>query len=559
MKESDLKKLVLKYTLQNAVFYDGKANEGAVLGKVLASQSQLRKDVASVKKVISDVVKDVNKLSFEEQKKKLEGVDPKMLKKVVKVEEVLPALPEAHEGKVVTRFAPAPTGPLNIAHVLRAVFINYEYAKMYKGKFLLRLEDTDPTKIKKEYYDWIKLDLTHLGVKWDKLIIQSERMNDYYKVAEHLIREKKMYVCICSQEKFKQSKIKKQNCQCRESDSLDMWEKMLSGKLKEGQAVVRLKTSMSDPNPALRDPAMLRISHEEHPLQKRKYFVWPLYNFAVTVEDYKEKITHVFRGKEHEHNTSIQKKLYKIMGWKMPVFINFGMIYFPGEKLHTRDIKGMIERKEVSGWDDPRLCTVQALLRRGFQPEAFRQCALGCGLSKTDIKFEFEKLENANRKIVDSIANRYMVVISPVVIKIENLLKQAKMKKGGNLKIQKHPEKPATKTVPLGKHVYISESDAKTFKGKEVRLMELFNVKIDKKTTLAKDYNKFSPKTQKIQWVSEPNVNVKILMPGNQITAIGENSMKELKPGDIIQMIRVGFARVEKVTSKEVTVVFAHK
>ena len=558
MKQDEVKKLVLEYCLQNAIFYKGKASEGAVLGKILACQCQLRKDIDTVKKMVSETVKEVNKMPPEKQRKMLEDLAPEMLKKEVKEQELLPPLPGAQEGKVVTRFAPAPTGPLHVGHVLRAVFINLEYAKKYKGKFLLRFEDTDPSKLKSEYYDWIKEDLKNLGVKWDKLIIQSENMQEYYKYATQLIKEGKMYVCTCSQEQFKKLKEKKKQCECRESESLETWEKMLTGKIKEGQCVVRLKTSMYDPNPALRDPAMFRIMFDEHPLQKKKYCVWPLYNFACAVEDYKGGITHVFRGKEHEHNTEIQRRLYNALGWKHPTFINFGMIYFPGEKLHKRDIKAMIQRGEVTGWDDPRLHTIRALLRRGFQPEAFRQCALGCGLSKTDIKFEFEKLESTNRRIIDPIANRYMVVEKPVTLDISELLEKAGIKKGLK-KVQKHPEKSDTKELSISEKVYVAESDFNHFKGKEVRLIELFNIILEKIPKLSKNYNDFDMKTQKLQWVSEPNINVKIIIPGKSVDAIGENAMNYLKNGDIIQMLRIGFARVDDVSPKGITVIFSHK
>ena len=105
---------------------------------------------------------------------------------------------------------------------------------------------------------------------------------------------------------------------------------MLEGRYGEGKAVVRLITSMQDPNPALRDPPLLRIVETAHPLKGTQYRMWPLYNFANVVMDEFCKVTHVFRGKEHEHNTSIQERIYKALGSTPPMVVNFGMIYLPG-------------------------------------------------------------------------------------------------------------------------------------------------------------------------------------------------------------------------------------
>ena len=152
------KEVVLKYCLQNAIFYSGKANPGAVIGKVLGEREELRKKVKDVRTEIEKIVKSVNKLSPDEQKKRLEEMAPKLLKKPEK-KEGLPDLKGAKMGKVVTRFAPAPTGPIHIAHLMRAVFLSYIYAKKYKGKFYIRFEDTDPKKVEAEFYDWILEDL----------------------------------------------------------------------------------------------------------------------------------------------------------------------------------------------------------------------------------------------------------------------------------------------------------------------------------------------------------------------------------------------------------------
>ena len=235
-----MKNLVFKYALQNAIFYNGKADPGAVLGKVMAEQPHLRKKVQEVRKEIEQAVRQVNSVPLEQQKVWLESLAPKLLVKEAKAKEGLPELPGAKKGKVVTRFAPSPTGPLNISHVLRAVMVNYLYAKKYKGKFILRLEDTDASKIAKEYYDMIREDLSSIGVKPNLTVIQSHRLERYYLYAARLIRKGKIFACFCSGERFRELSAKKKPCphqKAKPRENLKIWKDALAGKYKEGEVV----------------------------------------------------------------------------------------------------------------------------------------------------------------------------------------------------------------------------------------------------------------------------------------------------------------------------------
>lgn len=400
------KELILKYALQNAVFYGGKANAGAVMGKVLSENPGLKKDIAKLGKEIAEAVKAVNKLKPAEQKEKLAAMDSSMLERKEKVQEPLPPLEGAKEGGIVTRFAPAPSGPLHILHLLRALGLSYEYARKYKGKFLVRLEDTDPKKVDKDAYKWIEDDLKSLGYDWDSWSRESDDMGQYYTIAEKLLKDGAFYVCGCHPDAFKKLKVDRQDCPCRGlggKENLARWKEMLGGR--EGFAV-RMKTGMDDPNPAMRDPPMLRVDNTPHALTGKKFHVWPLYNFANVIEDHGQGITNVFRGKEHEHKTAIQSALYDALGWKQPVSVNFGMLKLPEGKMHKRDMRAKLGEGKLSGWDDPSLPTIRALLRRGYKPEALRMAPFHAGLSKTDIEFNMESLNADNRKLADPTANR---------------------------------------------------------------------------------------------------------------------------------------------------------
>jgi glutamyl-tRNA synthetase len=554
-----MKDVILKYCLQNAVFYKGKANPGAVMGKVMAEVPDARKDAAGVRKLIEETVREVNKLSPEEQARRLEEIDPKLMHREVKKQEELPDIPGAVMGKIVTRFAPAPSGPLNIGHILRAVMLSYMYAKKYRGKFLLRFEDTDARLIKKEYYEWIKEDLKNVGVAYDRVSRESEHMDVFYKHAVELIRGGHMYVCTCSSETFGKFKDAKEDCPCRTKkpqQNLSEWQGMLGTKYKEGDAVLRFKTSMKEPNPALRDHACFRISVTEHPYVGKRYRVWPLYNFANAIEDHYGGITHVFRGKEHEHNTEIQKRIYSVLKWKPPVFVNFGMVYLPGEKLHKRDVKEKIKNGEYDGWDDVRLHTVRALMRRGFQPQAFRGAAITCGLTKNDIRFDWNILESANRKIIDPIANRYMVVEDPIKISVRNAPKVRSAFEPLHIDFPKRGKK----RVPVNtKGIYISKADAKNLNRKEFRLKGLFNVRLGGNIAVYTG-NEVLKEMPKIQWVSSENVEVMILMPdGSVVHGIAEPAIKDLAVGSVLQMERIGFGRVDRKTKKGLLIAFAHR
>ncbi|MBN2331439.1 MAG: glutamate--tRNA ligase, partial [Candidatus Aenigmarchaeota archaeon] len=302
---SKISQLVLKYALQNAVFYGGKADQAAVLGKVLADVPDLRQKVTQVRREIEDAVREVNGMSPDRQRDRLKRLAPGMLSRQEKKQHELPPLPGAVPGKFVTRFAPSPTGPLNLGQLLRAAIIPYLYAKKYEGQFILRIEDTDPSNIEKEFYGMIMEDLLSTGVRWDKLVKESDHMDLFYQHASRIISSGKAYVCTCKAEDFRKLKLEKRECGCRDSrGGAAGWKRMLEGGYREGEAVVRLKTSMRDLNPTLRDPPLLRISDARHPLCGTRYRVWPLYNFACAVEDHHLGITHVFRGKEHEHNTA---------------------------------------------------------------------------------------------------------------------------------------------------------------------------------------------------------------------------------------------------------------
>jgi glutamyl-tRNA synthetase len=237
------------------------------------------------------------------------------------------------------------------------------------------------------------------------LIIQSERMKLYYKYAEKLLKKKSAYVCTCSQEAFKKFIENKKNCPCRGlsvKEQLARWKKMLSPKgYKDGEAVVRFKTSMSHKNPAFRDFPLARINTTPHPLQKNKYKVWPLMNLAVTVDDIETNITHVIRAKDHRDNAEKQKLIFEVLKKKYPVSYFLGRIHLTDMELSSTQTRKDIEAGKYKGWDDPKLFTIASLKKQGYRPEAFWKLAERIGLSEVDKTIDRKELlvllDNCNK------------------------------------------------------------------------------------------------------------------------------------------------------------------
>jgi glutamyl-tRNA synthetase len=382
----NLDKKAKAYALKNAIHYNGKANSGAVISGLFA-EGLKKEEVKDYAKEINEIVNSVNKLSLEEQEKEYEKLKNEISEREVR--EAPEELPNVSKKGVIMRFAPAPSGPLHVGHIISNM-ISSLYVKKYGGKFYVRIEDTNPEKISPDSYKSIKEDCDWIFGNVEDYIIQSDRMNIYYKYAEKLINLKKAYVCTCSAEKFKGFSELKENCPCRNNDTkenLYRWKKMLDKKgYREGEVVLRFKSSMDDPNPAMRDFPLARINEHEHPRQKHKYRVWPLMHLAVPVDDIEYKMTHVIRGKDHMDNAKRQKIFYAALGLEknFPWTAFMGRIKFTDLVLSKRKITAAIEKGEYEGWEDERLPTLASLRKRGYKPEAFAKFAEQRGLTEVD-------------------------------------------------------------------------------------------------------------------------------------------------------------------------------
>lgn len=550
-----MKDLILKHTLINAVEHGGKADPQAVIGKIIAEDVHAKEKIKELIGQIKKTVEEVNSWSLEKQEKEMKKFGK--IEKEVK-EEGLRELPNAKLVKVVMRLAPYPSGPLHIGNS-RMVILNDEYRKRYKGKLFLVFDDTIGSEEKfiiPEAYDLILDSLKWLGVKHEKPIYKSDRLFIYYNYAKQLLEKGNAYVCLCDTETLRKNRRDGISCEHRNhtvEKNLRLWKKMLDRKYKEGQAVVRLKTDMKHPNTAFRDRVLLRIVERKHPRTGNKYHIWPLLEFSWAIDDHLLGITHILRGKDLVIEDEMEKYIWKKFGWDEKEFVHYGLLSIQETKLSKTKSRKSIQSGEYKGWDDPRTWSMQALRRRGIQQQALRKFVIKMGLSLADVSVPAEILYSENRKIIDPIANRFFAVLEPTEIKISDAPKTKETE------IPVHPDFPkrGKRKIKVGGKIFVEKEDLKNLEMKEVRLMDLYNVKLKKISEFID--KKLRVELPKIQWVSEPNVKIKIVMPdGSMKSGIAETNVKDLKKNELIQLIRIGFCRVDSV-GKETVLYFTHK
>jgi glutamyl-tRNA synthetase len=581
LTDTELQEIVRKIALINAVKHDGKAQEGAVIGKILGEKPELRSKVKKISTLIRNVVREVNGLSPEKQKRMVEEKWPEALvREKVEEEKHLPPLPNVDKyAFVVTRFSPNPDCVLHLGSA-RAIILCHEYARFYKGKFILRFEDTDP-KIKRpvlEFYDRIRADLAWINCRPDEEYIQSDRIPIYYEYAEKLLKDGNAYVCTCQPQLFREKALANQPCECRflpAEENMLRWKRMLQGEYGEGKAVVRVKTDLNHPNPAVRDWPALRIIDTDkfpHPRVGNKYRVWPLYNLANGIDDHLLGITHIIRGKEHLTNQVRQEYMYKHLGWKYPEAIHYGRLKITGASLSKSKIVQGIKDGLYKDWNDPRLATFAALRRRGITPEAIRKMIIDVGPKTQDVVLSWENLYAYNRKILDPVTERYFFVENPIELMVE------KIPKAFNVKLLLHPSHPEGRSREYlikpeqgngNAKFWVSKKDVDASKiGSIVRLMELFNVKIKNASVYAAEavfesesYEQARRmKAQLIHWIPVGrDMPCQVIMrDASVVEGIAESYCKQLKPDAIIQFERYGFVRIDQVEGK-LTAYYAHK
>ncbi|BBD73912.1 glutamate--tRNA ligase [Sulfodiicoccus acidiphilus] len=550
MSFEELKPLILKYALLNAVEHNGKAVTGAVVSKVLGERPDMRSRAKDVVQIVAQVVSEVNSMSLEEQKYSLSQYQLPQRKEERK------ELPKV-KGPVVTRFAPNPDGPLHLGNA-RAAVLSFYYASSTGGKFILRFDDTDP-KVKrpiKEAYDWIREDLDWLGIKWDYEVRASseERMRRYYEVVKELISRGFAYVDLCGKD-FNKYRDKSEACPHRESSlddkesflkqNLELFQEMTEGQRKEGEAVVRLKTDLHDPDPSQRDWVLMRVidvKKNPHPVVGDRFWAWPTYNLASAVDDHDFGITHIFRAREHMSNAKKQKWIYNYLKWEYPTVMEFGRVKLAGFTMSKSKLR-------TGSRDDFRAPTLAGLRRRGILPETIIEVILEVGLKITDATISMQNVAAINRKKLDPIAKRVMAVTEPLHL----------IYRGRDVSAEVPVLKNETRRLQLrdGDLLILEKEDAKG----TVRLMGLVNVKIEGEEALQVEGGVEEAREMGypiVHWVNgNEALKVRILFSDREIEGLGERYLSQLRKGEIVQLVRKGFARVD--AEDPLTLIYSHE
>jgi len=569
--DEDIKKEIRKFALQNAVGHDGKTNEKIVLSKILGSRSELRKNVKEVIEECSKIISDVNSISLGEQESEIKIKYPELLttpKKTIEEREGLPPLEDAVHGKVVTRFTPEPNGYLHIGHA-KAAIISEGYAKMYDGKYILRIDDTNPVNERLEFYAAINVGLEWLGIKYDEKKHTSDDLEIIYQKGKEIISLNKAYVCTCKRDVISKNRREMKACKCsqlEQSKNEDRWTKLFE-EYSAGQAVVRFRGDMKSQNTVMRDPVLFRIIEGHHPLLAGKYRVWPSYDFAIAIEDSLDGVTHAFRSKEYELRNELYYAILDALNMRKPKVLEFSRLEFKGMPVSKRVIKPLIETGKISWYDDPRLPTLEALKKRGITPEAIRKFIISLSFTKADTHAPFDSLESFNRKEVDSTSIRLYLVKNPRKLFVKNLpFKQ--------VELPNHPVKDMGKRiVEVDGNIYLAAEDVENISaGTQLRLMGLGNVKINEKANdLEGEYIGDDIKVDfaKIQWIPQKNSHkIKILIPKQlfidekfnedsleELEVYTEPHYLELKDGSEIQFVRFGYCRKDSTNQA----IYTHK
>jgi len=568
--DEELRKEIRKMALQNAFEHGGETRDKIILGKILGTKPEFRSKVKEISPEISEIVSSVNQLSSEEQEKEIKENFPELLAPKEKIEERegLPELKDAEQGKVITRFPPEPNGYPHIGHA-KAAIINSEYAKMYGGKFILRMDDTNPEAERMEYHAAIKVGLEWLGIEFDIVKSTSDDMELFYEKGNELINSGKAYVCTCKREDISKNRRERKACKCSTEDidkNNKNWEKM-NNKFKPGDAIVRFRGDMKADNAVMRDPVLFRIIEGKHYTLGEKYRIWPSYDMAVAIEDSIDGVTHAFRSKEFELRKELIDAILDALNMRKPAQGFFSRLEFKGMPISKRIIKPLIEEGKVSWYDDPRLPTLEALKRRGIKPEAIRKFIMSLGLTKANTLAPFDSLEAFNRKFVDANSMRLFMVHNAKKLKVQNLPMTS-------VEIPNHPINDMGKRkIEIDGDFYISGDDAENIKeGTQIRLLGLGNVSITKAgIELEGDFveNGETSDIAKIQWVPQKTAHeIKMVIPKTLFNGdeFNEDSLEELdvytephylqlKEGEEIQFVRFGYCRKDSQNQA----IFTHK
>ena len=330
-------------------------------------------------------------------------------------------------GKVHTRFPPEPNGYLHLGHA-KSICLNFGVAKEFNGLCNLRFDDTNPTKEDTEYVESIREDVRWLGGDWgDREFYASNYFDKLYEYAEQLIKMGKAYVDDLTADEIREyrgtltqpgreSPYRNRSVE----ENLDLFRRMRAGEFADGTHVLRAKIDMASPNLVMRDPTLYRIRHATHHRTGDKWCIYPMYDFTHPLSDSIEGITHSLCTLEFVNNRELYNWVLETLNVYHPEQTEFARLNLTYTVLSKRKLIQLVKEGYVKGWDDPRMPTLSALRRRGVPPEAIHDFCRRIGMAKSEAVVEYGLLEFCIREYLNAHAPRWMAVLNPVRLVIDN-------------------------------------------------------------------------------------------------------------------------------------------
>ncbi len=383
---------------------------------------------------------------------------------------------------IQTRFPPEPNGYLHIGHA-KSICLNFGIGEEFGGRCNLRFDDTNPAKEDPEYVAAIQDDVRWLGFEWSELRHASDYFEVFYLAAEKLIRDGLAYVCDLNAEEVRayrgtltepgrESPYRNRSVE----ENLDLFRRMRAGEFPDGARTLRAKIDMASGNINLRDPAIYRIKHVPHQNTGDAWCIYPMYDYAHCLSDAIEGITHSLCTLEFEDHRPLYDwcvdkvdlaghpellEPLRARGWHdraaKPRQIEFSRLNINYTVMSKRKLMALVQDGLVSGWDDPRMPTLQGIRRRGYTPGSLRLFAERIGISKQNSLIDFSVLEGCVREDLDANAARRLAVLDPIKLVITNL--DAAHEE--SLEFSNHPKNPdfGTRKVPFSRELWIERED----------------------------------------------------------------------------------------------------
>lgn len=357
-------------------------------------------------------------------------------------------------GRVLTRFPPEPNGILHIGHA-KAINFNFGYARVHDGVCYLRYDDTNPEKEEEKFFTGILDMVKWLGFEPWKITHASDNFGKLYDFAVDLIKRGHAYVCHQEYEEIKGFNPPPSPWRDRPiEESLRLFEDMKKGKIDEGKATLRMKTTLEDGKV---DPVAYRIKFTPHHRTGSEWCVYPTYDFTHCLCDSLEDISHSLCTKEFQSRRSSYYWLCNVLDIYCPVQWEYGRLNLSYTVVSKRKIGKLINEGIVRDWDDPRLFTLTALRRRGFPPEAINKFCSKVGVTMAQTVTDPLLLESCVRDELNVTAPRVMAVLEPLKVTIENFDEKVK------LNVANFPQDPSkgSHEISFGKTIYIEQTDFK--------------------------------------------------------------------------------------------------